>query len=129
MEVRFVDAGVRRVAVLTLDRPPVNAMSFAYSAEIVEALASIERDEACSALIVCGAGGTFSAGADVGDFASPPVERPISVRDVVAAIDRSTRVTLRRSTVRVSGAAWNSHSHAIIASLPSARPSHCRRYG
>ncbi len=94
MDVRFVDAGARRVAVLTLDRPPVNAMSFAYSAEIVEALATVERDEACSALIVCGAGGTFSAGADVGDFAAPPVGRPVSVRDVVAAVDRSTRVTI-----------------------------------
>jgi len=94
LDVRFVDAGANRVAVLTLDRPPVNAMSFAYSAEIVEALATVERDEACSALVICGAGGTFSAGADVGDFAAPPVGRPISVRDVVAAIDRSARVTI-----------------------------------
>jgi 3-hydroxyacyl-CoA dehydrogenase len=93
LDVHFVDAGPRRVAVLTLDNPPVNALSFAYSERLLHSLSAIDEAE-CSAIVICGNNGTFSAGADVGDFARPLPDRPVSVRDVVVAIDRSERIVV-----------------------------------
>jgi 3-hydroxyacyl-CoA dehydrogenase len=92
--VQFVTAGAHRVAVLTLDNPPVNALSFSYCAELLASLAEIDADAECSAVIVTGANGTFSAGADVNDFQAPPPPGFVSVRDVVAAFHRSQRVTV-----------------------------------
>jgi 3-hydroxyacyl-CoA dehydrogenase len=94
LPVSYTTAGARRVAVLTIDNPPVNALSFAYSATLLEELASIQRDGECSAVVVTGANGTFSAGADVNDFQTPPPAGFVSVRDVVAALDATERMVI-----------------------------------
>lgn len=54
-------------AVITLNRPPANAISEALVRELNDALASVETDEAVRAVIVTGAGDRiFCAGADLG---------------------------------------------------------------
>lgn len=54
-------------AVITLNRPPANAISEALMRELNDALASVETDEAVRAVIVTGAGDRiFCAGADLG---------------------------------------------------------------
>lgn len=54
-------------AVITLNRPPANAISEALMRELNDALASVEIDEAVRAVIVTGAGDRiFCAGADLG---------------------------------------------------------------
>jgi 3-hydroxyacyl-CoA dehydrogenase len=94
LPVSFAEAGEHRIAVLTLDNPPVNALSFAYSATLLADLESIPRDGSCSAIVITGANGTFSAGADVNDFQSPLPEHFVSVRDVVAAVDAAETVVV-----------------------------------
>jgi 3-hydroxyacyl-CoA dehydrogenase len=94
LPVSYAAAGARRVAVLVIDNPPVNALSFAYSSTLLEELAAIQRDHECSAVVVTGANATFSAGADVNDFQTPPPVNFVSVRDVVAALDATERIVI-----------------------------------
>ncbi len=61
--VRREDAG--GVALLTLDRPPVNALARQLVDDLNEALAALENDDRLRAAIVTGAGKNFCAGADL----------------------------------------------------------------
>jgi 3-hydroxyacyl-CoA dehydrogenase len=80
-----------RVRLITLDNPPVNALSFAYSERLLEAIEGAERDAAVDAVVIAGSNGIFSGGADVNDFATEPPPGAKSVRDVIAAIERGAK--------------------------------------
>ena len=87
MNVATVDRdGVR---VVTLDNPPVNAISFAYSAALVAALEAAEADPAVHAIVLTGANGLFSGGADINDFTAAPPAGTKTIRDVIAALEKS----------------------------------------
>jgi 3-hydroxyacyl-CoA dehydrogenase len=79
------------IKVITLDNPPVNALSFAYSAKLLKEIETAESDAAVSAVVITGANDLFSAGADVNDFAGEPDPDAKNVRDVIAAIERSNK--------------------------------------
>ncbi|MBV9233605.1 MAG: enoyl-CoA hydratase/isomerase family protein [Candidatus Eremiobacteraeota bacterium] len=79
------------VRVITLDNPPVNALSFAYCKELLAAIEAAESDSATRAVVIAGANGIFSAGADVNDFAQEPPADAITVRDVIGAVERSEK--------------------------------------
>ncbi len=79
------------VRVITLDNPPVNALSFAYSAKLLDEIAAAEADGAVRAVVITGANGLFSGGADVNDFNSEPTPETKTVRDVIAAIERGEK--------------------------------------
>jgi 3-hydroxyacyl-CoA dehydrogenase len=57
-----------RVAVLTIDNPPVNALSPAVWQAIDESVARAAADSAVDAIVLIGAGSTFIAGADIKVF-------------------------------------------------------------
>ena len=62
---------VDRVAVITIENPPVNAISHAVRQGICDALARLENDQdAIAAVLIC-AGRTFIAGADISEFGKP----------------------------------------------------------
>jgi enoyl-CoA hydratase/carnithine racemase len=63
-------------AVITLNRPPANAISEQLMHELHDALASVERDDGVRAVVITGAGDRiFCAGADLGSaFAGGDVE-------------------------------------------------------
>ena len=87
-QVRIEDRdGVR---IITLDNPPVNALSFAYSAELLKAVEAAEADPHVDAVVFTGANGLFSGGADVNDFSTEPTPETKTVRDVIAAVERGT---------------------------------------
>ena len=88
---RQAGAGGKNVAVLTLDNPPVNALSFAFSERLLEAIAEAEKDPGVSAVVFAGAGGIFSGGADVNDFNAEPSPDAKTVRDAIAAVERGTK--------------------------------------
>lgn len=68
--VEFVEGGV---GIITLNRPQArNALSFSLRAELVEAVALMEREPGVRALVITGAGEAFCAGADVKELASVP---------------------------------------------------------
>ena len=56
------------VAVVTIDNPPVNALSPGVPEGIVSAIAAANRDPEVQAIVVIGAGRTFIAGADIKEF-------------------------------------------------------------
>jgi 3-hydroxyacyl-CoA dehydrogenase len=94
MDVRtqsFDAAAGRKIVVLTLDNPPVNALSFAFSARVLAALETALTDPDVAAIVFAGANGIFSGGADVNDFNAPPDPGAKSVRDVIAAVERSDK--------------------------------------
>lgn len=82
------------VRVITLDNPPVNALSFAYSAELLTAVQTAERDRDVGVVVLTGANGLFSAGADVNDFNTELVAGTTTIRDVIAAVERSGKTYL-----------------------------------
>jgi 3-hydroxyacyl-CoA dehydrogenase len=59
------------VCVLTLDNPPVNAMSHALRAALKAGLDAALADPAVAAIVIIGAGRSFIAGADIGEFGKP----------------------------------------------------------
>jgi 3-hydroxyacyl-CoA dehydrogenase len=56
------------VAVITINNPPVNALSPGVPEGIAEALDQIENDDAVKAAVLIGGGRTFVAGADIKEF-------------------------------------------------------------
>ena len=92
--VRFEKDG--EIAVITIDNPPVNALSPGVPEGIVAALDKGNADPAVKAMVLIGAGRSFIAGADIRQFgrgpSTPPSgRRPYDVLDesakpVVAAI-------------------------------------------
>ncbi len=80
------------IRVITLDNPPVNALSFALCAELLPVVEAAEKDDAVKAVIFTGANGIFSGGADVNDFTTEPTPETKTIRDVIAAVERGTKV-------------------------------------
>jgi 3-hydroxyacyl-CoA dehydrogenase len=77
------------VAVLTLNAPPVNALSAAVRDGLARGLDRIlEDDEVQAAVLICD-GRTFIAGADISEFGKPP--QGASLHDVLDAIEASTK--------------------------------------
>jgi enoyl-CoA hydratase/carnithine racemase len=62
------------VATVTIDRPPVNAQNGAFRDEIVRVFDVLHDSDAVRAIVLTGAGKTFSAGADLKD--RPDAQRP-----------------------------------------------------
>jgi len=56
------------IAVITIDNPPVNALSPGVPEGIVAAVEQIENDQEVRAAVLVGAGKTFIAGADIKEF-------------------------------------------------------------
>jgi 3-hydroxyacyl-CoA dehydrogenase len=56
------------IAVVTINNPPVNALSSAVASGIASAVAQIEKDDCVHAVVFIGAGRTFIAGADIKEF-------------------------------------------------------------
>jgi len=92
--VRFEKDG--EIGVITVDNPPVNALSPGVPQGIVDALDKGNADPGVKAMVLIGAGRSFIAGADIRQFgkanaAPPPTRRHYDVMDqsrkpVVAAI-------------------------------------------
>lgn len=60
------------IAVVTIDNPPVNALSQALRQGLWDAVSSLDADPQVRAVVLVCAGRTFIAGADVTEFGKPP---------------------------------------------------------
>jgi 3-hydroxyacyl-CoA dehydrogenase len=80
------------IAVLTIDNPPVNALSHSVRVGLLEILPRIEADDGVKAILLLCAGPTFSAGADVREFGSPPRDPLMAV--AMQALDASKKLTV-----------------------------------
>ena len=79
------------VRIVTLDNPPVNSLSYALSGELVPIVEAASADPKISAVIFVGANGQFSAGADINDFGTKPTAETKTIRDVIAAVEKSDK--------------------------------------
>jgi 3-hydroxyacyl-CoA dehydrogenase len=79
-----------RVAVITVDNPPVNALSPAVWTGIDEAIARANADANAEAIVLIGAGTTFIAGADIKVFDT------LKTREDSLARSATTHALLRR---------------------------------
>ncbi|MDQ1901527.1 3-hydroxyacyl-CoA dehydrogenase NAD-binding domain-containing protein [Paracoccus sp. WLY502] len=62
------------IAVVTVDNPPVNALSQALRRGLWDAVETLDADPQVRAVVLICAGRTFIAGADVTEFGKPPLE-------------------------------------------------------
>jgi 3-hydroxyacyl-CoA dehydrogenase len=79
-----------RVAVLTIDNPPVNALGAGVWEAIDQGVARANGDAAVDAIVLIGAGNTFIAGADINIF------KTLKTRDQSMARSAGTHALLRR---------------------------------
>jgi 3-hydroxyacyl-CoA dehydrogenase len=78
------------VAVITVDNPPVNALSPGVPEGIVAALDAVRADPAVGAVAIRGAGQTFIAGADIkefGKFTSGQAPRASALHDLIRVLE------------------------------------------
>jgi enoyl-CoA hydratase/carnithine racemase len=81
------------VALVRLDRPPMNALSLALLAELAEVARELAIDVDVKAVVVAGGARTFAAGAEISEFGGPEEARAFSeafrsALDALAAIPR-----------------------------------------
>jgi len=79
------------VLVITLDNPPVNGLGAAIRAGVVDAIEQAQRDDAVRAIVITGANGVFSGGADIREFGTPQMLQAPTLHGVIAAVEDSTK--------------------------------------
>ena len=77
-----IDQGV---AILCVTHPPVNALSRQVRGALMEAIDRAEEDDAVEEIVILGAGATFPAGADMGEY-DRPLEDPY-LRDLTDRVE------------------------------------------
>jgi len=80
------------VAIVTIDNPPVNALSFHVRAPLMQALVSLRDDASVTAIVIACAGRTFVAGADITEFGKP-VQQP-DLRAIIAVLEAIAKPTV-----------------------------------
>ncbi len=81
-----------RIGVITVDSPPVNALSHAVRSGLISALEGAVADEQAEAIVLICAGRTFHAGADISEFGEPI--RPPDHNDVITAFEDAPKLTV-----------------------------------
>jgi 3-hydroxyacyl-CoA dehydrogenase len=76
------------IGVITVDNPPVNAMSPGVPEGIIEALDKGEADPSVRAMVLMGGGRSFIAGADIRQFGKP---RPVLKRRTYDVLDQGNK--------------------------------------
>ncbi len=92
-ELISVDRRASGVALVSLERPPMNALSLELLGELAGTAQQLGTDPSLKAVVITGGDRVFAAGADVSQFTEPGVARRIAASfrralDAVAAIPR-----------------------------------------
>ena len=80
-----------RIARITLDHPPVNGLGLELRDELVAAVDRALADDACDAMVIVGAGKTFSGGADIREFNTPKASAEPNLRTVIRVLEDSSK--------------------------------------
>jgi 3-hydroxyacyl-CoA dehydrogenase len=80
------------IGIITINSPPVNALSVAVRAGIFERMKRAIADPEVKAIVLTCGGRTFIAGADITEFGKPP--EPPGLDEVLAAIENSPKPTI-----------------------------------
>ena len=79
------------VAVLHMDRPPVNSLGFDLRAGIADALDQANADPSVAIIVLTGTARAFSAGADVTEFGTAKAGKEPNLRVVIALLENSPK--------------------------------------
>ncbi len=77
----------RAVAVISFANPPVNGLSHAVRAGIAAALEQAQTDVSVRAIVLTGAGGLFSGGADIREFGTPASTAEPTLRQLIDLVE------------------------------------------
>ena len=81
----------REVAVITFSNPLVNGLSHAVRSGIAAALERAQGDPAVRGIVLTGAGGSFSGGADIREFGTPASTAEPTLRSLIASVEASPK--------------------------------------
>jgi 3-hydroxyacyl-CoA dehydrogenase len=79
------------VAVIAFSNPPVNGLSHALRSDLSAALSRVLGDPTLRGVVLTGAGGSFSGGADIREFNTPVMFAEPMLRQLIAQIDASDK--------------------------------------
>ena len=82
---------VGSVGVITLDNPPVNAMSLAVRTAVRDALAEGTKDATVRAFVLTGGGKLFSGGADIREFDTGVSNQSPNLPELIALVEDSPK--------------------------------------
>ena len=77
------------VAIVTVNNPPVNALSAAVRGGILDCIKSAVADPEVKVIVLICAGRTFIAGADITEFGKPP--KPPGLAEVLVLMENSPK--------------------------------------
>jgi 3-hydroxyacyl-CoA dehydrogenase len=80
-----------KVAVITLNNPPVNGLGLATRTAAVEALQRAQADDGVKAIVVTGAGKVFSGGADIREFNSPKALTEPTLHTLIHEVEHAAK--------------------------------------
>lgn len=80
-----------RIAVISINNPPVNGLSHSTRKTILENLDRAAGDDGVHAIVIIGAGHCFSAGADIREFNTPKAAAEPHIHSVIRAVEQSPK--------------------------------------
>jgi 3-hydroxyacyl-CoA dehydrogenase len=80
------------VAIITIDNPPVNALSFRVREPLMQELVRLRDEPSVAAIVIACAGRTFVAGADITEFGKP-MQQP-ELRALIALLETIAKPTV-----------------------------------
>jgi 3-hydroxyacyl-CoA dehydrogenase len=92
------------VAVITLENPPLNALSGGLRGAIAAGLARAASDESVTAVVIAGSGSAFSGGIDAGDYGRADMSAAPSLADLCLLIENSSRPVIAAINAPALGA-------------------------
>jgi 3-hydroxyacyl-CoA dehydrogenase len=105
------------IGVITLDNPPVNAMSLELRTALRDTLAAVTKDPAVRAIVLAGSGRLFSGGADIKEFDTGVSNQPPTLPDLIALVEDSPKpvVAALHGTAAGGGCELPLGCHARVA--------------
>ena len=79
------------VVVITLNNPPVNGLGHVTRSALVAGVRQAEQDKDVTAIIITGAGGAFSGGADIKEFNSPLALAEPNLHTVINVVESCSK--------------------------------------
>ena len=79
------------VALITLDNPPVNGLGLATRRALAQAMEQALADAAVQAIVITGAGGAFSGGADIKEFGSPKAFAEPHLLSLISLLENASK--------------------------------------
>ena len=114
------------VAVLTVQYPPVNALSLVVRQGLMDGISKALADDEVRAIVIRGGGSTFIAGADISEFGTDKSRQGPRLQDIQHALETSAKPTIAAIHGTALGGGFEialaCHARAAVASAKVGLP-------